>query len=240
MKVNEIIQEGPMWDRIKSGASKIGTGILNAKAGYEQNKSLRQGKERIAKLAKDAEPYWIKTQAAYQQRGVTPDQLGQYLTQWARKWYNAPTIPDYSSVIGNQYSPIGIRKYLQTGASYYITPDVETTPPDSLQQPSTQPPQSQPQSAAPQPAQSVASNNTPVTNVSSYAMPVQTAQLPTAKNTIPRLVAPVTKNTAVVPATSNNSSMSNTGGTVTRTKTGVRHVSSPDNPNRIANAKPIR
>lgn len=225
MKVNEILQEGPIWDRIKSGASKIGTGISNAKAGFEQNKSLRQGKERVAKLAKDAEPYWIKTQAAYQQRGVTPEQMGQHLTQWARKWYNAPTIPEYSSVIGNQYSSIGIRKYLQTGASYYVAPSLATTIPD---QKSPSPEEIRKEKLA---AATRAANAQMAANQKAQAAPQPQAQPTTGT------VAPATSNSGIVPR---NSTASSTGGTVSRTNKSVRHVSSPNNPIRIANAKPIR
>ena len=237
MKVNEIIQEGPMWDRIKSGASRVGSAITGAKAGYTQNKSLRQGQERIAKLAKDAEPYWIKTQAAYQQRGATPDQMGQYLTQWARKWYNTPTIPEYSSVVGSQYNANSIRKYLQTGASYYVAPDLATTMPDQKSpspSPSPEEIRKEKLAAAARAAHAqMAANKKAQSKQQPQAQPQAQAQL----QPVTGMVTPATSNSGIVPR---NSTASSTGGTVSRTNKGVRHVSSPNNPNRIANAKPIR
>lgn len=227
MKVHEIIQEGPIWDKIKSGVSKVGAGIAGAKAGFQQGKSIRQGQERITKLAKDAEPYWLKTQAAYQQRGVTPDQMGQYLTQWARKWYNTPTIPDYASVAGAQYSANGIRKYLQTGASYYIAPSLATTSPDqkSPDQKSPEEIRKEKLAAAVRVAQAQMAAN----------QKAQSKQQPQAQPST-GIATPATSNSAIVPR---NSTSSSTGGTVSTTNKGVRHVSSPNNPNRFANAKPI-
>ena len=138
MKVNEILHEGPIWQSIKSGVSKLGTGIAGAQAGYAQSKAQREGQQRINKIAKDAEPNWFKTQAAYQQRNVTPAQMGQYLTQWARQWFDSPAIPEYVSVTKSpQVTPIGVRQYLKVAASYYVAPDLNQAPANDAQTTST-------------------------------------------------------------------------------------------------------
>lgn len=129
MKVNEILHEGPILQGIKSGVAKIGSGIAGAAAGYAQSQAQRQSQQRIDKIAKETEPDWFKAQTAYQQRNVTPAQMGQYLTQWTRQWFNSPNIPDYASVIKSpQVTPLGVRQYLKIAASHYIAPDLNQDP----------------------------------------------------------------------------------------------------------------
>ena len=117
MRAKELVQEGPIWSGIKSAVTG-GT--------YAAGANVAKGQQQIAKMAKDAEPTWFKTQAAYQQRGVDPKQLATYLTQWTRKWFEVPNLPDYAtSVKSPQVTDQGVRKYLQIAASHYLAPDQE-------------------------------------------------------------------------------------------------------------------
>lgn len=117
MRAKELVQEGPIWSGIKSAVTG-GT--------YAGGANVAKGQQQIAKMAKDAEPTWFKTQAAYQQRGVDPKQLGAYLTQWARKWFEVPNLPDYATAVKSpQVTDQGVRQYLQIAASHYMAPDQE-------------------------------------------------------------------------------------------------------------------
>ena len=254
MKVNEIIiNEGPVWQGIKS---KLGGGT------YSSGYNVAKGQQEIAKMAKQVEPFWYKVQAGYQQQGVDPTAMADHLTNWARKWFQNSSIPSYSDAVKlPTVTGRGVRKYLQIATSYYVAPNSNSIEPpqpyDEESQPQPQAVQTTPRSpeeirkeklaAAARVAQAqIAANQKARSKQQPQAQPqaVQTtprspAKLaaPTQPQAVQALSAPSTRNLAMVP---NTTTMSNTGGTVTKTNTGVRHISSPNNPNRIANAKPIR
>jgi hypothetical protein len=158
MRAKELVQEGPIWSGI---TSKLSGGTYTG--GY--NKAV--GQQQIVKLAKDAEPTWFKTQAAYEQRGVDPQQMGPYLTQWARKWFEVPNLPDYSKAVKSpQVTDQGARQYLQIAASYYMAPDraggQQQTEPQQTKPQQTEPQQTEPQQTEPQ--QTTTGNTTPTTS----------------------------------------------------------------------------
>jgi hypothetical protein len=119
MRAKEIINEGPIWQGVKS---KLGGGT------YTSGYNVAKGQQQIAKMAKDSEPYWFKQQASYQQRNIDPKQLGDYLTQWARKWFNSPTLPGYEDAVRlPQVTDQGVRQYLKLAASHYLAPQLDAT-----------------------------------------------------------------------------------------------------------------
>lgn len=123
MKVNEIILEGPIsqtWQGIKSAFTKGGS--------YAGGVERAKGQERINKIVTDALPYWFKTQAAYQQRGIDAKQMGQYLTQWARQRFSSSSIPEYSAQVKDFVDDAGVKKYLQIAASYYLASELGAAP----------------------------------------------------------------------------------------------------------------
>jgi hypothetical protein len=144
MKVNEVILESSLtqtWQGVKSALTKGGS--------YAGGVERAKGQERINNLVNDSLPYWFKTQAAYQQRGINPTQMVPHLTQWTRKWFSSPNIPDYASQIKDFVDDDGIKKYFQLAASYYVANDLAASAAQS--QPSQEQPDQQSQ-AQPVPA----------------------------------------------------------------------------------------
>jgi hypothetical protein len=119
MRSNEIINEGPIWQGIKS---KLSGGT------YTGGAETARGQAEIVKYGKMAEPNWFKAQAAYTQQGVTPAELPDQLTAWAKKWFETPALPDYKTSTKQQLvTNQGVRAYLQTAAAHQLAPD-RTTP----------------------------------------------------------------------------------------------------------------
>ena len=193
MRAKEIINEGPIWQGVKS---KLGGGTYTG--GY----NVAKGQAQIAKIAKDAEPSWFQAQASYQQRNVDPKQMGNYLTQWARKWFEVPTLPAYSTAVKlPQVTDQGVRKYLQIAASHYMAPQLDdATPPLP------------PANNTTAPAADTSGTDTDTTNsAGAGAMSAMAGQLGSRAPT---------------------STATSTGGVTTQTSTGQTHTASANNPNR--------
>jgi hypothetical protein len=99
MKVNEIINEGPMWDRVKGAASAvktaggkavntakaIGGGLASAKAGYQASQQARAGAEVANKVAQLNINKWNQYVGQLKAAGQAPsiENLQQFVQQIA-------------------------------------------------------------------------------------------------------------------------------------------------------------
>lgn len=164
MKSNEIVQEG-FWDNVKNPIAYLKGATTSGQTGAG-SVARAQGQQEITKLAKQAEPSWFKAQAAYQQQGVDPKQMGDYLSQWARKWFEVPNLPAYSQAVKSpQVTDQGVRQYLQIAASQYMAPALQQ---QQQGQPTQQQAQQQPaQAQQAAPAQSTQAATQPAQQQSS-------------------------------------------------------------------------
>lgn len=93
MKSTEIVQEGPI-----DFVGKVGAGIKGAltkgsnfTTGYQQ----KAADQELTAYAKQSYPAWNKAIVSFQQRGVTPPQMGPELQKWATRYFGvqAPAFP---------------------------------------------------------------------------------------------------------------------------------------------------
>lgn len=122
MRSKELVNEGPMA-ALSGIKSKLTGGTYTG--GY----NTKMGQQEVAKVAKMAEPNWFKAQAAYTQQGLTPAQLPDQLTAWARKWFETPALPDYKTSTKQQLvTNQGVRSYLQAAAAHQLAPNQQAAP----------------------------------------------------------------------------------------------------------------
>lgn len=94
MKVNEIINEGPLWDKMKG----VARGVQGAVQGYQTSKTNRTASEPILAAAKQVAADWAKQKAQLAAGGVQPTlaNFAQFM-QPRTPTVAAPTAADFAN-----------------------------------------------------------------------------------------------------------------------------------------------
>ena len=146
MKVDEIIMEGPVWDKVKNTVSSAtnSAGKFYNKMSDPRSKGLKSGQKDIDKWSKQVLQQWGTIEAGLQHGNLGPlnfknnstnqaqnnieDNQQQYANQfskWMRNYFglSIDELPDYKVATDGEFNNENILKYIKKTYALKLSPD---------------------------------------------------------------------------------------------------------------------
>ena len=146
MRVNEIIVEGPVWDKLKNTVSSTtsSAGKFYNRMSDPRSKGLKSGQKDIDKWAKQVLQQWGTIEAGLENSNLGPltvknnatnpnqnnveDNQQQYATQfskWMRNYFglSVDELPDYTVSTDGEFNNENILKYIKKTYALKLSPE---------------------------------------------------------------------------------------------------------------------